>query len=183
MIQVMKSIRLIFPLALGLVTVLYLSSCEKNKYNAHDHGDEHGHHEDGHDDHHKDGHHHVSLHKAEGASMTALGKHFAHMEMRLDGKSGKLTLWITDGEAEKSIRLKHKEISMHLTIKGKNKAVKLSAVANKLTGETLGDTSQFETQIDELKGVKEFDGIIPRIVIKGKEFNSTRFKYPLEEEE
>ncbi len=197
--KIFKSIRLIFPLALGLVTVLYFAGCEKKNKNSHDHGHEEGHKDDhhkeghddhqkdggGHDDHHKEGegHHHDPLHKAEGASMVALGEHFAHMEMGLDEKSGKLTLWISDGEAGKPIRLKHKEIPMYLKIKGKDKAVKLSAVANKLTGEIVGDTSQFEVQVDQLKGVKEFGGIIPEMVIKGKKFNSTTFKYPLKEEE
>lgn len=147
---------------------------EKEKHEEHhDHDkdhDDHDHEKEGHE-----GHHHDPLHKAEGAGMKAIGDHFAHIEMVLK-EDGKLILWITDGGAENAIRIKQKEIKLKLN----GKDYSLSAVANSLTGEKVGDTSQFEAQIDDLKGKKEFEGEVIELHVKGKEFKNIQFHYPLD---
>ena len=102
-----------------------------------------------------------------GGTLVELGQEFAHLELVLDGSTGKMTAYVLDGEVEKPIRLEQKEI----VLKGKSLSVTLQAVGSPLTGEKPGDTSQFEGQSDGLKGAKEFDGAVVRVVIKGREFS------------
>ena len=105
-------------------------------------------------------------------TLVELGEEFAHVELLLEGPMGKVTAYIFDGEMEKPIRLEQKE----LVLKGKSVTLTLQAVGSPLTGEKPGDTSQFEGQSDGLKGAKEFDGAIARIVIKGKELTDVPFR-------
>jgi len=100
-----------------------------------------------------------------GGTLVELGEEFAHVELLLEGKSGKLTAYVLDGEVEKPIRLEQREI----VLKGKSGSVALQAVGSPLTGEKPGDTSQFEGQSELLKGAREFDAAIVQIMVKGKE--------------
>jgi hypothetical protein len=100
-----------------------------------------------------------------GGTLVELGEEFAHVELVFDGATGKMAAYVLDGEVEKPIRLDQKEI----VLKGKTASVALQAVGSPLTGEKPGDTSQFEGQSETLRGAKEFDATIVRIVVKGKE--------------
>jgi hypothetical protein len=120
-----------------------------------------------------DEHGHSSPH---GGALVELGEEFAHVEIVLDASTGKLSAYALDGEAEKSVRVKQSEIEIAL----KNPAVtiKLGGVANMLTGETAGDTSEFSGQSDRLKGATDFDGVIKTITVKGKDFKDVKFNFP-----
>ena len=90
--------------------------------------------------------------------------------------TGKLTAFALDGEAEKAVRLKQPEIE--ITIVNPATVVKLSGVANSLTGETVSDTSEFAGQSDALKGAASFDGVIRAVTIKGQSFKGVTFNFP-----
>jgi len=109
-------------------------------------------------------HHHEAPH---GGMLVELGEHVANLELVLDASTGSLTAYVLDGHADQPIRLEQKE----LVLKGKALSVALQAVGSPLTGEKPGDTSQFAGQSDGLKGAKEFDAAVVRIVIKGREFS------------
>jgi hypothetical protein len=100
-----------------------------------------------------------------GGMLVELGDEFAHVELAIESATGKVTAYVLDGEAEKPIRLEQKEI----VLKTRTGDVVLQAVGSPLTGEKPGDTSQFEGRSDPLKGLKELDGTLVRIVVKGKE--------------
>jgi hypothetical protein len=53
----------------------------------------------------------------------------------------------------------------------------LAAVANPATGETVGNTSQFEIQADWLKTSGAFSGIVT-VEIKGTKFEKVSFALP-----
>lgn len=121
-------------------------------------------------------HEHHAPHKG---TLVVLGEEFAHVELVLDPASGKLTAYVLDGEAEKSVRVKQAEFEIVVTpAKAEAFSVKLKAVASTLTGETVGDSSQFEGQDDKLKGLKEFDGKIAAVELKGKAFKDVGFNFP-----
>jgi len=126
----------------------------------------------------KGGHHHE--HKApHGGCLVAVGEHFAHIEFVLDAATGKLTAFVLDGEAEKAVRIKQKEIKLKIEGLGDKKIeLELQAVANVLSGETAGDTSQFEATHEKLKGAKHFDGEIDKIEIKGQKTKDIDFDFP-----
>jgi hypothetical protein len=119
------------------------------------------------------GHEHSAPH---GGALVELGEEFAHIEIVLDAATGKLTAYALDGEAEKSVRVKESEIE--IAVKNPAVTIKLGGVANALTGETDGDTSEFSGQSDRLKGAANFDGVIKTILIKGRQFKDVAFDFP-----
>jgi hypothetical protein len=97
-------------------------------------------------------------------------------EIVLDPADGTLTAYALDGEAEKPVRLKQKELKLSVnSAKGKALIVILKAQANALTGETIGDTSEFSARDARLKGVKAPAGKVVSIMIKGRAFKNTEF--------
>jgi hypothetical protein len=119
------------------------------------------------------GHEHSAPH---GGALVELGEEFAHVEIALDAATGKLTAYALDGEAEKAVRVKQSEIE--IAVKNPAFTIKLGGVANALTGETAGDTSEFSCESDRLKGAANFDGVIKTISIKGKQFKDVKFDFP-----
>jgi hypothetical protein len=113
-----------------------------------------------------------------GGTLVELGGEFAHLEIVLDAASGQLTAYVLDGEAETSIRLEQEELA--LSVKGKtgDVPVLLKAVGSTLTGEKPGDTSQFEGQLDALRGQKDFDASVVAITVKGRKFGNVSFNVP-----
>jgi hypothetical protein len=120
-----------------------------------------------------DEHEHSAPH---GGALVELGEEFAHVEIVLDASTGKLTAYALDGEAEKSARVKQSEIE--IAVKNPAVTINLGGVANTLTGETAGDTSEFSGQSDRLKGATGFDGVIKTISIRGKQFKDVEFNFP-----
>ena len=119
------------------------------------------------------GHEHSAPH---GGALVELGEEFAHVEIVLDAATGKVTAYALDGEAEKSVRVKQSEIE--IAVKNPAVTIKLGGVANALTGEAAGDTSEFSGQSDRLKGATDFNGVIQTISIKGKQFKDVAFNFP-----
>ena len=134
---------------------------------------------------HDHGHAHGHKHKApHGGTLVALGDHFAHLEIVLDAANGKITAYVLDGEAEKAVRVKQTGLELAANLPKKDGAVgeqvtiKLQAVANELTGEKVGDTSQFEGQDEKLKGLKEFDAKVVALEVKGQALKDVAFNFP-----
>ena len=122
-------------------------------------------------------HEHTAPH---GGTLVVLGEEFAHVEFVLDETTGKLTAYVLDGEAEKPIRLTEETIGLKINRLDPEQtmALQLQAVANVLTGETEGDTSQFEGQSEALVGTTEFQAEITSIVVKGQTFTDVDFEFP-----
>jgi hypothetical protein len=118
-------------------------------------------------------HEHHAPHKG---VLCEFGEEFAHVEIVLDPADGTLTVYALDGEAEKPVRLKQKELKVSVNgLKGKPVVLTLKAQANELTGEKVGDTSEFSARDARLKGVKAPKGKVVSILIKGKAFKNTAF--------
>lgn len=158
-------------------------------HHGHDHDHEHGH---GHDHDHAHeaesggsesdghaGHHHAAPH---GGTLIALGDHLAHVELVLDKETGGLVAYVLDGEAEKGVRIAQPTLVVKATVGEGDAAtvaeVTLAGVASDLTGETAGDTSQFQGAHDALKGVERFAGELAAISVKGQELAGVAFKFP-----
>ena len=156
-----------------LTVIMAQLSCEKKGEHRHEQGETHE----------TDAHHeHTAPH---GGTLVVFGDEFAHIELVLDQTTGKLTGYVLDGEAEKSVRLSQKtiELKIHREDIGADFSLQLSGVANVLTGETEGDTSQFVVQSDGLKGASEFHAEIASIAIKGQMFTDIDFEFPEGNEE
>jgi hypothetical protein len=158
------------PLA-GLL-VCALAACSKQSehkdYSKVPGGNAHAGHDHGH------AHAHVAPH---GGTLVELGDHAFNVELLRDPATGKLTAWILDAHAENFVRIKASALELVAMPGGQFTPLTLAAVANPATGETVGDTSQFEVQADWLKTVGAFAGIVT-VEIRGTKFEKVGFSLP-----
>lgn len=141
---------LFFRLAL-LASALLFAACSK----SHDHAS-HG------------GHAHRAPH---GGTLVELGEHAYNLELVRDSSAGKLTVYILDGHAENFVRISAPSLELTAVTGGQKRTLSLKPVANTATGETVGNTSQYEAAADWLKSSNELAGTIESIEIKGTKFN------------
>lgn len=113
-----------------------------------------------------------------GGTPVVLGDEVYHVELVLDPAAGKLQAFIFDGELENFIRSSVPSFEIVASVNGRPQTLVLSAVANVATGETVGDTSLFETQADWLKTIKDFDATLKGIAIRGTTFSDVKFNFP-----
>ncbi len=124
---------------------------------------------------HPGGHVHLAPH---GGTLLEIGEHAYNLELLRDAAAGKLTAWVLDGHAENFVRLKVPAIEGVATLGTGKRPFLLQAVANPATGETVGDTSQFEVQGDWLKTAEAFTVSIPALEIRGRKFGPLTANYP-----
>lgn len=105
-----------------------------------------------------------------GGTLVELGDHAYSLELVRDSATGKLTAYILDGHAENFIRISARSFAVNFTVGVETRGLLLQAVANPATGETVGDTSQFEAQADWLRSATGFDAVIPSVEIRGTKF-------------
>lgn len=116
------------------------------------------------------GHVHRAPH---GGTLVEVGQHAYNLELVRDATAGRLTAYVLDGHAENFIRIAMPAFDLVAFTGGERKTLTLRAVANTATGETVGDTSQFEAQADWLKNVAEFPGTVTTLEIRGTKFSNT----------
>ncbi len=112
-----------------------------------------------------------------GGTLVELGEHRFNLEFVRDAAAGKLTAYVLDAHAENFVRIKTTEMELIATVGADKRTLKLVAVANAATGETVGDTSQFETQADWLKTTEAFDAVVSVLWVGGTEFNQIKFHF------
>ncbi|MES2692629.1 MAG: hypothetical protein V4773_04090 [Verrucomicrobiota bacterium] len=140
------------PLALAAAALLF-TACSKNDHAGHSHG----------------GHVHTAPH---GGTLVEIGEHAYNVELVRDTAAGKLTAYILDGHASDFIRIAAPSIELVAISGGQRRPLSLKAMANAATGETVGNTSQFEAQADWLKSGGEMAGSIDALEIKGTKFSN-----------
>jgi len=114
-------------------------------------------------------------------TLVRFGDEFAHLELVLDPAAGRLTAYALDGEAEKPVRLKASSIAILVkprTPAGQPFTLNLMPVANPLTGEVKGYTSEFTASVSRLEGMADFDGKVKELRIRGSRFRNVAFNYP-----
>lgn len=125
------------------------------------------------------GHEHAAPH---GGALVELGEEFAHIELVHDAASGGLTAYVLDGEAEQAVRVAVPALELEITpAGGAATAASLAAKANALTGESVGDSSQFVGTVPALKGVTRFTGVVRQLTVRGQAFSAVPFSVPAEE--
>ena len=125
-------------------------------------------------DHAGGGHAHVAPH---GGTLVEVGEHRYNVELVRDSTAGRLTAYILDAHAENFVRLKATEIAFVAMPAGQFTPLKLRAVANPATGETVGNTSQFEVEAAWLKTAPAFSGIFT-VEINGMTFRDVEYAVP-----
>lgn len=153
-------------LTLSLIPVfaLALAGCGPHEHN-------HDHDHDGHD-------HgaHVHSHEApHGGAPVVLGDEAFHLEFVRDAEAGTLSAYVLDGHMENFVRVTNAAIALRIQ---DGEPLALAAIANTATGETVGDTSQFQARAEWLLTTSNFTAIIPAITIRGTTFTNVSFSYP-----
>jgi hypothetical protein len=126
------------------------------------------------------GHEHHAPH---GGTLVELGSEFAHVELVLDSATGTLTAYFLDGEAEESLRLTQPSLKIALENPAPGAPAAPAAIehldllarADVLTGETVGDTSEFSATSQSLRGRTGVKGTIEDVTVKGQEFRAVAF--------
>lgn len=120
-------------------------------------------------------HEHTAPH---GGTAVVLGNEACHLELVRDAATGTLQAYVLDGEMEKFIRTNASSLEIVATVKGAPQTLTLKPVASAVTGETVGDTSLFETKADWLKTTAQFDATLKTITIRGTTFSDVKFNFP-----
>jgi hypothetical protein len=110
-----------------------------------------------------------------GGTLVELGDHQYNLELVRDAAAGTLMIYILDAHAENFVRVPLKSIEVSVRVGERPEKVSLAATANALSGETVGDTSQFTGSAAWLKGKGEFNGTIAEIEIRGARFKDVAF--------
>jgi hypothetical protein len=113
-----------------------------------------------------------------GGSVVTLGT-AGHLEFVHDPSSGLLTAYVLDKAGHAVMRIPAKAIAVEVTPPGgKPVTVSLVSTANGLTGDTVGNSSQFGGTSAALKGVTAFEGVVKDATIGGESFKDVKFTYP-----
>lgn len=164
-----------FAASLAVLGALALGGCDGGGAGR-DGGHEHG--GDGHDHDHDHDQGRAHVHAApHGGSLIVLEEEVLNAELLVDASTGAVSLWVLDGHCESPVRVTQKEVALTVNVGGTARTVRLDAVADALTGETVGDTSQFAATDDELRGVASFSGTIQSLSVGGRSFQSVKFEY------
>ena len=148
----------LFP-TLALTVALLAASCG----DSHEHADEKA----------GGGHAHTAPH---GGTLVPLGQHEFNLELVLD-TGGTLDAYVLDAHAEKFVRIAMPSFEIIAKAANIAETLKFTPVANPATGETTSDTSQFQAKSDTLKTVREFEGVLKEINIRGISFTFVAFKF------
>lgn len=165
--------------------LLGLPACDRGG-DGHDHGDhEHADHDHDHGDHdhgseagadHGPGHVHVA---PRGGRLVVLAEEFAHLEVLLDRDAGRLDVYALDAHAEKPVRLAATGLALQVfPSAGEPFELLLLPVASNLTGEKVGDSSQFQATHERLRGFAGGEALLPEIQSRGQTFQDVRFPLP-----
>jgi len=120
------------------------------------------------------GHSHAAPH---GGLLVEIGAHQYNLEFVRDPVAGKLTAYALDGHAENFVRLAQPEIALSVRRGDIGTTLVLKAVANAATGETVGDTAQFEGTAEWLQGSIPFDATVQSVTFRGTTFENVRFTW------
>ncbi|MEM9158043.1 MAG: hypothetical protein AAGB46_03260 [Verrucomicrobiota bacterium] len=140
----------------------FLAGCGKE----HDHAD------------HDGGHHHHAHTAPHGGSLVMLGNHEAQLEFVVDSENKLLVMYVLDGHAEHFLRIPQESVELEISYEGAKETVTLMAIGNAATGETVGDTSQFQSKVSwAFDGVK-FGARLKEIAVRGTTYSEEAFSFP-----
>ena len=137
--------------------------------------EESGEHDHDHDHDHGDDHVHTPMF---GGTLVELGDHEANLEIAFDGETGTLTLYTLDAHAENPVRLEAESVDVVVEVEdAEPMTLSLAAIADPLTGETVGDTAKFEATDEALVGLDHFDVTVPAITLRGATYTDVHYHH------
>ena len=113
-----------------------------------------------------------------GGQLVEVGRHQYNLEVLADTTAGRVTVWVLDAHAEGYVRMPDSSLNLTLSAGGETHPAVLHAVASAASGETLGDTSQFEGAVPWVTSHPEFAGRFDSLTIRGQTFTNLTFRHP-----
>lgn len=113
-----------------------------------------------------------------GGTPVVLGDEEFHLEIVADPSEGKLTAFVMDGELENFVRLPATSFTVVVPSPPPERRIVFKAVGNSASGETVGDTAQFEAQADWLKTEPNFDAVLPSLTVRSRTYTNVSFNFP-----
>jgi hypothetical protein len=113
-----------------------------------------------------------------GGTLVELGQHQFNLELLHDPVAGTLTVHVLNDHATGIVRLDALELPVVLRVEGAERRLLLRPVENRLSSETVGDSSVFSAQADWLRLGAGLEGHFPAITIRGLRFEQVRFGLP-----
>src|SRR4051812_27479228 len=98
-------------------------------------------------------------HPPHGGTAIVLGNEAYHVELVADPQHDRMTAYVLDGEMENFVRAKAPAFEVVASVGGEKRPLDFRAMPNPATGETVGDSSQFEAHADWLKKTPTFDAV------------------------
>lgn len=112
-----------------------------------------------------------------GGTVVQLGA-VAQLEFVLDPSSGLLTAYVLDAGGRGVMRIPAKSIALDITTPAGTSPLVLLSTANGLTGDTVGNSSQFGGTLPALKGLTTFSGTVKEATIGSEKLSGISFTYP-----
>ena len=123
--------------------------------------------------------HHKHEHRPpHGGSAVVLGQEEFHIELARDAAAGRLPAYVMDGELENFVRVGMTSFVIRLDTPRSERSLMFQAVPNPASGETVGDTSQFEAQADWLRTTPTLDAVLPLLTVRTKTYTDVAFNFP-----
>jgi len=112
-----------------------------------------------------------------GGELIPVGEHGSgyNLEVLID-EADRLSIYILDAHAEGFVRINQPTLEVLYTEKNQSTLLKLDAVADSATGETVGNTSHFRSS-SSVQANTPFEGKINSLVIGSREYNQTKISY------
>jgi hypothetical protein len=125
---------------------------------------------------------HGGLHVHEpllGGQLMALGEHGSgyNLELLID-ENNHFSVYILDAHAENFVRIEQESLQMNLSDENTTSLI-LHAVADSATGETIGNTSHFQSK-ETVEKFLPIEGVIQMIEIGSKQYSEIDFAFPKE---
>ena len=113
-----------------------------------------------------------------GGELIAVDEHGSgyNLEVLID-KSDRLSIYILDAHAEGFVRISQPTLEVLIIEDNESTVLKLDAVADSATGETVGNTSHFRSSTS-VQVKTSFEGKIKFLCIGSREYNQTKISYP-----
>jgi len=120
----------------------------------------------------------LHVHKALlGGQLMALGEHGSgyNLELLID-ENNHFSVYILDPHAENFVRIEQESLQVDLS-DGNTTSLILHAVADSATGETVGNTSHFQSK-GTVENLLPLKGLIQMIEIGSKQYSAIEFFFP-----
>ena len=101
-----------------------------------------------------------------------------HLELVLDATAAKMQAYVLDGHLENYVAVPETNFLLLAKAGGNTEQLAFQRAPEPPSGKVPEKSFLFEAQGEWLKSVKNFDGNIPTITLKGKSYTNISFSFP-----